>query len=114
MRDVLYLLIGYSERAYELLHRPLSTGEQRELYDVFGRVGRFLGVVGLPGSYEDWQVDRARHLAADLSYGRRRQPSLPPIDDSSAAVFGSLTSLMSSWAPHGNAKRSKRGARVAS
>lgn len=31
-RDVLYLLIDYSERAFALLHRPLTTDEKDELY----------------------------------------------------------------------------------
>src|SRR5688572_21631740 len=38
-RDVLYMLIDYSERAHELLARSLSKEEQSELYDVFYRVG---------------------------------------------------------------------------
>src|SRR6185436_771612 len=37
-RDVLYMLIDYSERAHELLARSLSAEEQSELYDVFFRV----------------------------------------------------------------------------
>src|SRR5678815_784740 len=50
-RDVLYMLIDYSERAHALLARPLSAPEQRELYDVFYRVGIGLGIPGLPPSY---------------------------------------------------------------
>ena len=38
-RDVLYMLIDCSERAHELLVRPLTAEEQDELYDVFYRVG---------------------------------------------------------------------------
>src|SRR5919202_1804399 len=43
-RDVLYMLIDYSERAYELLHRPLTAAEQRDLFAVFRRVGIGLGI----------------------------------------------------------------------
>jgi uncharacterized protein (DUF2236 family) len=68
-RDVLYMLIDYSERAFELLHRPLTPDEQRELYDVFHRVGTGLGIVELPASYTEWKVDRERHLHADLTCG---------------------------------------------
>src|SRR3982750_4908284 len=64
-RDVLYMLIDYSERAHALLPRPLSGEEQRELYDVFRRVGVGLGVVNLSESYADWRVDRAAHLRRD-------------------------------------------------
>src|SRR5687767_15880833 len=65
-RDVLYMLIDYSERACELLARPLSAEEQSELYDVFFRVGVGLGIPDLPASYTAWTVDRDRHLRRDL------------------------------------------------
>ena len=65
-RDVLYMLIDYSERAHEMLERPLSEDERGELYDVFRRVGDGLGVPDLPSSYAEWRVDRDRHLRRDL------------------------------------------------
>ena len=66
-RDVLYLLIAYSIRAFELLERPLTPAECAEIVATFGRVGRGLGIPDLPTSYPAWQADRARHLAADLA-----------------------------------------------
>ena len=65
-RDVLYMLIDYSERAHELLAGPLSANEQGELYDVFYRVGIGLQIPDLPRTYAEWQVDRERHLRQDL------------------------------------------------
>ena len=65
-RDVLYMLIDYSERAHELLVRPLSEDERRELYDVFYRVGTGLRIPDLPASYTQWTADRERHLLRDL------------------------------------------------
>src|SRR5687767_14353517 len=65
-RDVLYMLIDYSERAHELLERPLSADEQTELYDVFYRVGSGLHIPGLPTSYKEWRTDREIHLRRDL------------------------------------------------
>src|SRR5688572_19060629 len=65
-RDVLYMLIDYSERAHELLARPLSADEQTELYDVFYRVGSGLHIPGLPTSYKEWRTDREIHLRRDL------------------------------------------------
>ncbi|TDN39532.1 hypothetical protein A8B98_18850 [Hymenobacter sp. UV11] len=65
-RDVLYLLIAYSIRAFELLERPLTPAECGEIVTVFGQVGRGLGIPDLPVSYPAWQADRARHLATDL------------------------------------------------
>jgi len=67
-RDVLYMLIDYSERAHELLARPLNAEEQGELYDVFHRVGTGLGIPDLPASYAEWRADRERHLRCDLVY----------------------------------------------
>jgi len=65
-RDVLYMLIDYSERAHELLARRLSADEQRELYDVFYRVGTGLRIPDLPPSYTWWRADRESHLRRDL------------------------------------------------
>jgi hypothetical protein len=65
-RDVLYMLIDYSERARELLTGPLSPEEQSELYDVFCRVGLGLHIPALPSSYAEWKVDRDLHLRRDL------------------------------------------------
>jgi uncharacterized protein (DUF2236 family) len=65
-RDVLYMLIDYSERAHGLLARPLTADEQTELYDVFYRVGTGLQIPGLPTSYTQWRADREVHLRRDL------------------------------------------------
>jgi len=67
-RDVLDLLIDYSERAYHLLHRPLTTAEKEALYRVFWRVGRGLHIPALPDAYAEWQQDRAHHLQQDLEH----------------------------------------------
>lgn len=68
-RDVLYMLIDYSERAHEMLARPLTVEERGELYDVFYRVGTGLGIPNLPRSYTGWRTDRQRHLHRDLLNG---------------------------------------------
>jgi uncharacterized protein (DUF2236 family) len=67
-RDVLYMLIDYSERAHEMFARPLSAAEQHELYDVFSRVGTGLRIPGLPPTYAAWKADRELHLHRDLLY----------------------------------------------
>jgi uncharacterized protein (DUF2236 family) len=69
-RDVLYMLIDYSERAHELLARPLSADEQTELYEVFYRVGTGLRIPDLPSSYTEWRADRESHLRRDLVRGK--------------------------------------------
>ena len=65
-RDVLYMLIDYSERAHAMFARPLSSDEQHDLYDVFRRVGTGLGIPDLPTAYDDWKRDRDLHLHRDL------------------------------------------------
>lgn len=69
-RDVLYMLIDYSERAHGMLYGPLSPAEREELYSVFKRVGEGLNVKALPEGYEEWRDDRRLHLARDLDYSR--------------------------------------------
>ncbi|MDQ3805172.1 MAG: DUF2236 domain-containing protein [Acidobacteriota bacterium] len=68
-RDVLYMLVDYSERAHRLLSGPLSAAEREELYAVFRRVGEGLQIRELPADYRHWQADRQAHLSRDLSYG---------------------------------------------
>lgn len=72
-RDVLYMLIDYSERAYELLYKPLTTFQKRELFEVFLRIGEALSVAELPRSYNDWQVDRRRHMVRDLTRSKHTE-----------------------------------------
>lgn len=69
-RDVLFLLIDYSIRAFEVLERPLTTAEKEEIFDTFTRVGQRMGIPGLPASYAAWLPVREQHLAADLEYSR--------------------------------------------
>ena len=69
-RDVLYMLIDYSERARDLLTGPLSPVEKDELYDVFYRVGQGLQIPELPASYAEWKTDRELHLRRDLVHSK--------------------------------------------
>ncbi|GAA4415947.1 hypothetical protein GCM10023187_46920 [Nibrella viscosa] len=67
-RDVLYMLIDYSERAYQLLHRPLTPAEKEEIFQVFRQVGEGLQIPDLPPTYADWLTDRRNHIRRDLAY----------------------------------------------
>lgn len=69
-RDVLYMLVDYSERAHRMLYRPLSAAERAELYAVFKRVGEGLNVKELPEDYARWRDDRRAHLERDLAFTR--------------------------------------------
>lgn len=65
-RDVLYMLIDYSERAYQLLHRPLTEAEHHDLFTHFREVGTGLQLSDLPTDYAGWKLDRQAHLDRDL------------------------------------------------
>jgi len=67
-RDVLFMLIDYSIRSFEVLERKLSSVEKQEVFDVFFRVGTRMGVKGLPESFEDWEKMRQGHLHQNLKY----------------------------------------------
>ena len=65
-RDVLFMLIDYSIRAFEVLERRLTEDEKAETFDVFNRVGLRMGIKGLPATYQDWLVMRDEHLQQNL------------------------------------------------
>lgn len=67
-RDVLFMLIDYSIRAFELLERELSGSEKEEVFEVFNRVGRRMGIAELPESFPEWERMRSTHLNRNLEY----------------------------------------------
>ena len=69
-RDVLFMLIYYSQAAFELLERKMSPEEKDELYQVFFRVGERMGLEGLPKNYSQWLPVRQSHLEQDLEMSK--------------------------------------------
>ncbi|MDB5142385.1 MAG: hypothetical protein JWQ66_1098 [Mucilaginibacter sp.] len=67
--DVLYLLIDYSIRSYELLECKLTEAEKAEVFEVFYRVGQRMGLKGLPGNYTAWTIQRDEQLKHNLRQG---------------------------------------------
>lgn len=67
-RDVLFMLIDYSIRSFEVLERELTLAEKQEVFNVFYRVGCRMGVKGLPENFKDWKKMRKGHLQEDLAY----------------------------------------------
>jgi hypothetical protein len=65
-RDVLFMLIDYSIRSFEVLERVLTEKEKGETFDVFNRVGLRMGINGLPENYQDWLLMRNQHLEDNL------------------------------------------------
>lgn len=72
-RDVLFMLIDYSIRAFEVLERKLTEPEKAEVFDVFYRVGHRMGLTGLPTTFPDWLKMREDHLKNDLAYSHYTQ-----------------------------------------
>ncbi|MET4081726.1 hypothetical protein ABIB40_001675 [Pedobacter sp. UYP30] len=65
-RDVLYMLIDYSIRAFEIIEYGLSEKEKVAIFEVFKRVGLEMGIKDLPIDYVNWLVDREKHSKKDL------------------------------------------------
>ena len=64
--DVLFMLIDYSIRSFELLQRKLSREERVEVFNVFYRVGARMGLKGLPSGYDEWEKMRTAYLHENL------------------------------------------------
>lgn len=85
-RDVLYLLMDYTARSYEMLHRPLTDAEHDEMYEWMIWMGRGLEIPDLPSSYDAWQIDRKLHLEQDLIYS-----------DYTAALYAAYRAHLGPW-----------------
>jgi ER-bound oxygenase mpaB/B'/Rubber oxygenase, catalytic domain len=66
-RDVLFLLIDYSIRSFELLERKLTNVEKDEVFEVFFRVGERMNLKNLPLNYTEWLKTRDEHLQQNLA-----------------------------------------------
>jgi hypothetical protein len=64
-RDVLFMLIAYSVRSFEVLHRKLTVTEQDEIFDVFYRMGQRMNLKELPTNFGEWKIAYAKHLQSD-------------------------------------------------
>lgn len=67
-RDVLFMLIDYSIRSFELLERKLGEAEKKEVFDVFHKVGSRMGLIGLPETFSTWEKMRQDHLQQNLQH----------------------------------------------
>jgi hypothetical protein len=65
-RDVLFMLIDYSIRSFEVLERKLTEDEKSEMFVVFNEVGLRMGINGLPTDYPSWKIMREAHLRKNL------------------------------------------------
>ena len=65
-RDVLFMLIDYSIRAYEVLEHKLNESEKEEVLRVFNELGRWMGLINLPEDFATYQRMRQSHLESNL------------------------------------------------
>ena len=68
-RDVLYMLIDYSIRSFELLNRTLTFAEKEEIFDVFIEMGLAMSIKDLPDTFAAWTQMREQALADNLEWG---------------------------------------------
>lgn len=67
-RDVLSMLIDYSIRSFELLHRKLTRSEKSEVFQVFTRIGSRMGIQELPGNFDEWEKVREEDLRRNVEH----------------------------------------------
>ncbi|SEJ38128.1 hypothetical protein SAMN04487995_4365 [Dyadobacter koreensis] len=65
-RDVLFMLIDYSIRSFEVLERKLTRAEKNDLFQTFLAVGEQMKINGLPMTLESWEIMRKQHLQDNL------------------------------------------------
>ncbi len=65
-RDVLYMLLDYSVKAYEMVQRKLTHAEKEEIFSVFTEMGTLMGLQSLPANYKEWVKEREMHIHTDL------------------------------------------------
>ena len=69
-RDVLFMLIDYSIRSFEVLERKLSSVEKDEVFHVFNRVGTRMMLKGLPNNFDEWEKMRQEHMTQNLQHSK--------------------------------------------
>lgn len=67
-RDVLFMLIFYSIKSFELLERKLTREEKEEVVRIFLNVGNRMMLKGLPHDLQSWEAMYAGHLRENLRH----------------------------------------------
>lgn len=69
-RDVLFMLIDYSERAHAIVFGPMAEDERLEHFLASIAIGRALHIEGLPDDYPTYQALRQSHLDNNTEHSR--------------------------------------------
>jgi hypothetical protein len=67
-RDVLFMLIDYSIRSFEVLERKMTDKEKTEVFTVFNSVGNRMGVGDLPLTFDEFELMRNEHLDQNMQH----------------------------------------------
>jgi DNA gyrase/topoisomerase IV subunit A len=67
-RDVLYMLIAYTTKAYEISHKQITIKHKEEIFSTFMQLGEHMHIKNLPVDLERWEIDREKHLNENLAY----------------------------------------------
>src|SRR3712207_3285380 len=67
-RDVLFMLIDYGERAYEIVYGPMTEAERLAFFSWSIAIGRRMHIAGLPDSYAEYLDARREHLRHDTAH----------------------------------------------
>jgi len=65
-KDVLFMLIDYSIRSFEILERKLTLEERQDVFKVFSEVGQRMRITNLPEDYEDFKDMRHNNIKQNL------------------------------------------------
>lgn len=68
-KDVLFMLIDYSIRSFEILERKLELHEKQEVLTVFNEVGKRMGLQNLPKTYPQFEETRQLNLKQNFFNG---------------------------------------------
>lgn len=68
-RDVLFMLIDYSIRSFEILERTLTISQKEDVFNVFREVGMSMHIKKLPVTYGQFQNMRKHHMEQHLYNG---------------------------------------------
>jgi hypothetical protein len=67
-KDVLYMLIDYSEKAHDVVFGKMSKREKVAYFQAAMAVGKGMKLEELPLTYEDYVLDRKKQLSTDYEY----------------------------------------------
>lgn len=66
-KDMLFMILDYGERAHEVVFGPLSLPDRDSYFEAVLALGHAMHLQDLPQTYQEYQIQRKRHLATDYA-----------------------------------------------